>query len=431
VTPTLGESLYKIEETVEFSQPAALVAAVELAIFRDRDGERQQLQLQFWLATLAVEGKGDPIQFHRWILLAGRKLALLNNEAVREADMRTVLIQGLPDDIFIDFKTSLHNHASNSKTFEDVFEILKVFSGSKSAKPKIDDLIRLCARQYVKPVPAGVFVARPAPRAPLGQAATLQPCFDFAKGKCLRGSGCKFDHTSTSSVAVPIVQLSCTHCLKKGHAVENCFAKYPEKRPTRGKAPLSSKRAQPGSSRAANFLLNIRQNVEELLLENDTQDESTAEIFAFKVVPAQGVSPPLLAPSVRAHRAASACDSIHNGASMIHLPPLKMASTNTMGRYRLGDVPAIPRRWGPKAAGLTTGMFVRSNNSGVTHCVSCLYNGVSVDCSFCRRSWDRYRVSTSSLGYVAQDATTISGFIRDDRYQIQTGHFSIKCTFLN
>ena len=127
----------------------------------------------------------------------------------------------------------------------------------------------------------------------------------------------------------------------------------------------------------------------------------------------QGVSPPLLAPSVRAHRAASACDSIHNGASMIHLPPLKMASTNAMGRYRLGDVPAIPRRWGPKAAGLTTGVFVRSNYSGVTHCVSCLYSGVSVDCSFCRRSWDRYRVSTSSLGYVAQDATTISGFFRD------------------
>jgi hypothetical protein len=144
ILPTLGDSFYKIEETVDFAQPAALVASIELAVFRDRDGEKQQLQLQFWQSTLEVEGKGDPIQFHRYVLLAGRRLALLNNEPVRDNDMKAVFIKGLPDDIFLGFKTGLHNNPSSSKTFDDVFQILQVYAGSDFARPKINDLIVAC-----------------------------------------------------------------------------------------------------------------------------------------------------------------------------------------------------------------------------------------------------------------------------------------------
>ena len=141
ILPTLGDSFYKIEETVDFAQPAGLVASIELAVFRDRDGEKQQLQLQFWQSTLEVEGKGDPIQFHRYVLLAGRRLALLNNEPVRDGDMKAVFIKGLPDDIFLGFKTGLHNNPASSKTFDDVFQILQVYAGSDFARPKINDLI--------------------------------------------------------------------------------------------------------------------------------------------------------------------------------------------------------------------------------------------------------------------------------------------------
>ena len=211
ILPSLGESFYKIEETVDFGLPAALVAAIELAVFRDRDGERQQLQLQFWQATLEVEGKGDPIQFHRYVLLAGRKLALLNNEAVRDADMKAVFIKGLPDDIFLGFKTGLHNNPASCKTFDDVFQILKVFAGSDSAKPKINDLIKLRARQYNKSGPAGVFVARAVPKAPAAQSPTTRAvCFDFSKGRCTRGADCKFLHSTAPTPAA----VTCTHCLK-------------------------------------------------------------------------------------------------------------------------------------------------------------------------------------------------------------------------
>ena len=198
--PSLGDSFYRINETVDFAMPAELVKALESAIFRNEEGEGEQLQLQLWNATLAVEGRGDPYQFHRFILLAGRKLALLRNEPIRESEMRSVLIKGLPDDIFLNFKTGLHNHPSGSKTFEEVFSVLKIFSSSSSAKPMIDDLIRRCERQYSKPMPAGVFIARTSTRSPPATTAQ-QPCFDFSKGKCGRGKNCRFTHAPGSTAS--------------------------------------------------------------------------------------------------------------------------------------------------------------------------------------------------------------------------------------
>ena len=278
ILPSLGESFYKIEETVDFGLPAALVAAIELAVFRDRDGERQQLQLQFWQATLEVEGKGDPIQFHRYVLLAGRKLALLNNEAVRDADMKAVFIKGLPDDIFLGFKTGLHNNPASCKTFDDVFQILKVFAGSDSAKPKINDLIKLRARQYNKSGPAGVFVARAVPKATAAAQSptTRAVCFDFSKGRCTRGADCKFLHSTAPTPAA----VTCTHCLKKGHLVDMCFAKYPEKRTLRPKAPSArSIPSVPRSKAATNLLLTLQESVNKLLLgdlSNSQDEEETA-----------------------------------------------------------------------------------------------------------------------------------------------------------
>ena len=125
--PSLGEAFKRIDETVPFSQPASLVQAIETAIFRDGSSEKSLLLLKFWQSNLANEGNGDPIQYHRFVLLTGRKLALLCNETVRDVDMRTVFLKGLPDDIFTPFKTSLHNHPSGAKTFEEVFQILKTF----------------------------------------------------------------------------------------------------------------------------------------------------------------------------------------------------------------------------------------------------------------------------------------------------------------
>ena len=85
ILPSLGTTqFHKIQDTVTFASPADLVAAVELVIYRDRDGEKLQLQLELWQSSLAVEGGGDPIRFHRYILLASKKLALLNDEQVRD-----------------------------------------------------------------------------------------------------------------------------------------------------------------------------------------------------------------------------------------------------------------------------------------------------------------------------------------------------------
>ena len=113
ILPSLGTTqFHKIQDTVTFASPAELVAAVELVIYRDRDGEKLQLQLELWQSSLAVEGGGDPIRFHRYVLLASKKLARLNSEPVRDSDMRALLIKGLPDDIFLQFKTNLHNNAA-------------------------------------------------------------------------------------------------------------------------------------------------------------------------------------------------------------------------------------------------------------------------------------------------------------------------------
>ena len=188
ILPSLGIAHLKIQHTVPFANPAELVFALEQAIFRDRDGEKLQLQMQFWQATLASEGSGDPVRFHRYVTLAGRKLALLNNEPIRDQDMRAVFIKGLPDEIFMDFKTALHNNPAGTKTLNDVYEILNIYAGSEAVKQKVASLMRQCARSFDKRPPAGVFVTQ--------DSASPRPCFDFAKGKCTRGSQCKFAHSN-------------------------------------------------------------------------------------------------------------------------------------------------------------------------------------------------------------------------------------------
>ena len=52
ILPSLGEAFKRIDETVQFAQPAALVEAIETAIFRDRSAEKSQLLLKFWQSTM-------------------------------------------------------------------------------------------------------------------------------------------------------------------------------------------------------------------------------------------------------------------------------------------------------------------------------------------------------------------------------------------
>ena len=258
--------------------PAELVFALEQSIFRDRDGERMQLQVQFWQATLAGEGSGDPIRFHRYVYLTGRKLALLNGESPRDQDMRAVFIKGLPDDIFMDFKTALHNNPAGTKTLSDVFEILQVYAGSEAVKQKVASLMRQCARSFDKRPPAGVFVAHP-------DSATTRPWFDFAKGKCTRGSQCKFAHSNATRADAPPPPVVCSHCSKRGHTVATCYAKYPEKRVTSARARPATKSSRPDSRSRATFLLGVRKDIDALLLEGE-QDEEVGAVFSFTATPA-------------------------------------------------------------------------------------------------------------------------------------------------
>ena len=338
ILPTLGYNYSRIEETVEFARPAELVAAIELAIYRNRDEEGGQLKLQLWASTLAAEGRGDPVTYHRYVLLTGRKLHALFGEQVRDSELRAVFTKGLPDDIFLDFKTSLQVNVS-IKTFNDVNEALKVFVASDTHLPKVKALIRLCERQYNKPVPAGVFLAQPhhAPRAP---PTTQAVCFDFTKGKCNRGDGCRFLH---SSAAVKDTQASsvvtCAHCSKKGHVADNCFSKYPEKRPARStmrtkQGVAAAKATRPNAARAANFLLNIRQNVDNMLLEAE-EDEGHAEVFTFRVLADEAVFPSLPARS-----------QVRVSNSDFNIGVKCFSSVNhSLVHFSRSDVPALRTAW--------------------------------------------------------------------------------------
>ena len=186
IISTLGLSFNKINETVEFGKPAALVAAIETALYTDPEGEATALLLQLIQSTFANEGWGDIHQWHRYVLLTSRKIAALKNESVRDGDMRLHFIKGLPDDIFTIFKSNVHNNPL-CKTFEDVFNNLKVFATSGEIKPKIAALAAKCARMHRSTVPAGVFVTDPRPPPRL--------CADFQKGKCSRGASCRWSHS--------------------------------------------------------------------------------------------------------------------------------------------------------------------------------------------------------------------------------------------
>jgi hypothetical protein len=338
ILPTLGYKYNRIEETVAFARPAELVAAIELAVYRNRDEEGGQLKVKLWASTLATEGRGDPAQYHRWVLLTARKLEALFGEAVRDSELRAIFTKGLPDDIFLDFKTSLQINVS-IKTFDEVNEALKIFAASDTHSPKVNALIRLCERQYVKPVPAGVFLAQPVahqiPRAQPNQVA----CNDFIKGKCTRGDGCRFLHSHAAKVAQAstVAAVVCTHCSKKGHSVDTCFTKYPDKRPSRMRVKqgvAAARPARPNAARAANFLLNIRQNVEDMLLETEEQD-GRAEVFTFRVLADDSVFPPLPTRSqIRAANADSAV-GVNSFSSVNH----------SLVQCPRPDVPALLTEW--------------------------------------------------------------------------------------
>ena len=45
---------------------------------------------------------------------------------------------------------------------------------------------------------------------------------------CDRGDSCKFSHNKAQDVPL------CKHCGKRGHVLDNCWEKYPDKKPQKG-----------------------------------------------------------------------------------------------------------------------------------------------------------------------------------------------------
>ena len=223
-----------------------------------------------------------------------------------------MFIKGLPDDIFLDFKTALHNNADKAKTFNDVFEMLKVYAGSESVKQKIGVLMRSCSRSFDKRPPAGVFVAD----------AREKHCFDFAKGKCAR-SNCKFAHVSgaRSSVAPSsTLAVVCAHCSKKGHTLDVCRSRLTEgKSAPPARSRPGTKRAIPTDARGrAAFLLDIRQSIDELMREgSQQQDEQQHGVFTFAaVLPVVPVVPVVRSP-VAQFASCQSLVAITNGSSPV------------------------------------------------------------------------------------------------------------------
>ncbi len=288
IISSLGQRFHALDQVVVFGEPAKLIISVEKILFQNPDGEKQALHAEFITSSLAVQGGGDPEFYYRYVFLTANKLAKLGNEQVRDFDMRQILVQGLPDEIFLDFKALLHNNPTTNKTFEDVFQTLKLWCSSKLISAKIDNLILQCSRQYKKPVSAGVFVATGSrPRAPPRernlqstptQGGTVPKCYDFEKGKCARGAGCRFSHALPISSGVSS-SLVCAFCGKKGHLEADCFGKHPEKRPQRGKKQPQRNSLPPGTTRS-NYLLHLRNRIdEELYVEGAAQDSDLAPLF--------------------------------------------------------------------------------------------------------------------------------------------------------
>ena len=210
IKASLGDHYSSAIKVAAFGDPSSLLQEVQKFMPSDVEARRGALICKFWEATFEVEGENDVQVWINYISTSVHDLGLLG-ETISAPSMISRLQTPLPIAIFSQYTIA---NAAKGLTFADAVEALRVFSQNASVASQLKQLSSTRRHRPEGSVFGAAGQRRGAPSV----------CFDFANGLCERGAECKFLHTKSQDLVV------CKHCGKHGHAHDDCWTKFPEKR---------------------------------------------------------------------------------------------------------------------------------------------------------------------------------------------------------
>ena len=210
IKASLGDHYSSAIKVAAFGDPSSLLQEVQKFMPSDVEARRGALICKFWEATFEVEGENDVQVWINYISTSVHDLGLLG-ETISAPSMISRLQTPLPIAIFSQYTIA---NAAKGLSFADAVEALRAFSQNASV---VSQLKQLSSTRRHRPEGSVFGAAGQRRGAP-------SVCFDFANGLCERGADCKFLHTKSQDL------VACKHCGKHGHAHDDCWTKYPEKK---------------------------------------------------------------------------------------------------------------------------------------------------------------------------------------------------------
>ena len=264
---SLGEHYSSAAKVAIFGNAASLLEEVNKFMPTDSEARKATLIAKFWAATFETEGENDIAVWINYISTSVHDLEQLG-ESISDASKVTRLQTPLPLAIFREYKIA---NSAKGLAYKDAEENLRVHAQIAEVAHQLKQLSTTRRHRAEGSVYGAAAQHRDA-----------QPgaCFDFANGVCDRGDSCKFSHNKAQDVPL------CKHCGKRGHVQDNCWEKYPDKKPPKGalrnRKPLARTNQRPVKGNGL-----VMQIVQEAVDNNRESVDLAVLIAALKERPAR------------------------------------------------------------------------------------------------------------------------------------------------
>ena len=266
IRSSLGDHYSSAAKVAEFANPSSLLQQVLKFMPADNEARRGALICKFWESKFEDEGENDIQVWINYISTSVHDLGLLG-EVISETSKVARLQAPLPLAIFSQYIIA---NSSKGLAYKDAVEALSVFSQNAAVASQLK---QLSTNRRHRPE-GSVFGAA-------GQQDSKEPCRNFARGTC-RSNACKYSHDKQQVKQQQLTQ--CKHCNNNGHNEDNCWTKYPDRRPTSRRGGFEKQRPKANASVlqiVQEAVDNKRQTIDvESLV--DALQQRNARLFTFK-----------------------------------------------------------------------------------------------------------------------------------------------------
>jgi hypothetical protein len=186
----------------------------------DTEARKAALISKFWAASFEVEGANDVALWINYISMSVHDLGMLG-ETISDASKVARLQTPLPLGIFREYKIA---NSSKGLEYKDAEANLREYAQI----PEVAEQLRQLSTTRRHRPEGSIFGAATLPK---------EECRNFIKGKCDRGTFCRYSHGGKS----PSLKEGCKHC-GRTHESDKCWTKFPHLRPAK---PRGDKFAHP------------------------------------------------------------------------------------------------------------------------------------------------------------------------------------------